>query len=96
MGGLESKQDGVYIDDQQEYAKWPMESVRAAHTRLQGICKQRECEDLSLSKHDFWEIFTDYSAVVDGQFLCLPIEQYELFDPENTGKVYALAWGPFG
>jgi Ca2+-binding EF-hand superfamily protein len=67
-----------------------MDGVKAAYSRMQALSAKRKCEDLSLSKHDFWDIFTDYATVVNGQFLCLPIEQFELFDPENTGKVYAL------
>ena len=90
MGGISSKTDGVHFDDRLEYAKWPLVAVEQAYARLLLARKERECADLGLTKREFWETFTDYSTVVQGQFLNLPIEQYALFDPEDKGSVYAL------
>jgi len=92
MGATSSStvQDGVDFEDREEYAKWPLQAVKAAYVRLQTERSNRECADLSLTKREFWETFTDYGTIVEGQFLNLPMEQYALFDPENKQSVYAL------
>merc|ERR1712138_288708 len=43
-----------------------------------------------MSRREFWETFTNYKIVVDGEFLTLPVELFNAFDRERKGKVYAL------
>ena len=92
MGGVSSSptKDGVDFEDRLEYGKWPLIAVEQAYQRLQADRATRECADLSLTKREFWETFTDYATIVEGQFLNLPMEQYAIFDPENKQSVYAL------
>ena len=91
MGGASTKADGVHFEDREEYAKWPLVAVQAAYAKLLKTRSETEqCADMSLTKREFWETFTDYSTISNGQFLNLPMAQYALFDPEDKQSVFAL------
>ncbi len=91
MGNAHALPELVHAHDLGEFLKWEIIDVDKAYKRFtyakDGANKHG---DLSMTRSEFWEAFTDYDTIVSGEFLTLPIEQYSLFDPEGANKVYAL------
>lgn len=77
---LTAKQQAV-VDRQQRadraqkwFAVWTIELVRKAYERLRERGGERY-----LTRREFWEAFTDYDAVTDGEFLALPQDAFGMF-----------------
>lgn len=63
----------MFFDDRTEYHRWPLARVRAAHERWLALSRHGEAPHWELTRRQFWDVFTDYEAVVDGAFLSLPV-----------------------
>lgn len=59
--------------DQEEYHRWPLEAVEAAHKRWQNLARRGEPPNFHLTRRQFWDVFTDYNQIVGGTFLSLPV-----------------------
>ena len=81
MGGVAAKHDGVVFQHRSEYMRWTLGDVRAAVERWHALSKRHGSsvsgcgvfQKFGVNKREFWEIFTDYSMLRDGAFLCLPV-----------------------
>ena len=83
--------DKQHVHDLEEFTKWTLQNVEAAYAKfVKAKADKGFTGDLVMSRREFWETFTDYATVVNGEFLSLPVEMYNLFDKKGKGKVYAL------
>ncbi len=83
--------DKQHVHDLEEFTKWTLQNVEAAYAKfVKAKADKGFTGDLVMSRREFWETFTDYATVVNGEFLSLPVEMYNLFDNKGKGKVYAL------
>jgi len=80
MGAATSKRDGVAFAARSEYHKWTLGDVQAAVERWLNVSRKAAkvsgCgvfQKFGVNKREFWEIFTDYTVLRGGAFLCLPV-----------------------
>ena len=91
MGANISAGGKIHFADYQEFVKWRIPNIQRSYDRFRELKTKRGKDgDLTMSRNEFWETFTDYDTIVDGQFLTLPVELYSLFDPEGQNQLYAL------
>lgn len=90
MGGRSSKDDGLSFDFREECQKWRLEDVRSAYARWRAKKDAARDPTLELNRRDYWEVFTDYAVMVDGGFLSLPMDKWDVFDVHKTNKIFAL------
>ena len=83
--------DKQHVHDLEEFTKWTLQNVEAAYAKfVKAKADKGFTGDLVMSRREFWETFTDYATVVNGEFLSLPVEMYNLFDVEFVGPACGL------
>ena len=81
--------DEEHVHDLEEFVKWSLNDVKAAYDKFVKAKEKSGVKgDLVMSRREFWETFTDYTTVVDGQFLSLPIDLWRL--PIEFRHLYLL------
>lgn len=85
MGSVLSADDPLEFDAADEYTRWSLDNVREAHERF---AKLRRHHQVTVNRRQFFEVFTDYTVMVDGAFLSLPMEHFDLYDAKSTNEVF--------
>lgn len=63
-----------------EYAWWTLRDVKAACERARKLLKDGQTMHMQfLTRRQFWEVFTDYTRIVDADFLTLPMTHFDRF-----------------
>ena len=84
MGGIAAKHDGVHFRHRDEYTRWTLSDVKSAVKRWHAVSKKAAASatpqrvvahslKFGVSRREFWEVFTDYTVLRSGAFLCLPV-----------------------
>ena len=83
--------DNEHTHSLQEFAKWKVDDVAVAYDTFTATkIRNGKRGDMSLSRREFWETFTNYNRIVCGEFLSLPVGLFNFFDINGKEKVHAL------
>lgn len=69
--------------------KWPLTAIKAATARWQALGDSGGPGPMFLTKMQWYELFNDYSVIVDGAFLTVPNEHFAVYDPSGSGSACA-------
>lgn len=74
------------IDCAEEYSRWTAEAVARAVQRWRDTASGRHAvPPVAINRRQFYEIFTDPSAVVEGGILAVPLDHFDVFARDATG-----------
>ena len=91
MGASQSVDiENVDFEARAAYALWEYEDVLAAFKRLSDGAGGDLIKMMSLKRMDCWTVFTDYGVIRDGQWLTLPLNEFNRYDTEEKGSIYSF------
>lgn len=89
MGGATSREDGISFPFRDEYMRWSLSDLEGALRRFAELKKRSPGHSpFTVNRREWWETFTSYDTLVDGAFLSLPLQQFEVFACEHENLVF--------